>query len=370
MPKFSLSVLILAPVFFALLASPSNAQDFDPSPLLQKIPLLSKAIDVTDKLKADPSAWNTMEGALPNLKRIYGYQNPRITILVGWNCGIDDFSKFTFDQFKNFHEETAQRGALLDVSNRGGSGEYRFLTGDPITASVRLNYSDAGHSYRDIALDIFATRHCVFSIKASARQSDLTPTQWNNLEDNLTLIRQLLLENYGTFEFSEIGSLIWWSSLISNLIEIAVLMVSAFISSSVYIKFISFQPGSGTQRYSLFIMAITGIASIAASFGLLVNKEFGPSLYPANYTLLFIYVLTFIVHLVAYRKNQKRIVAFAIWLVLSNIILTVIVWLLKWQAYNVNQLIGLTMGFIVALIALGSGYRKEQKGTAATVGNE
>lgn len=366
MPRFFLSILLLALVFLPPFASPSSAQEFDPSPLIQRISFLSDAIDVTDKIKSNSSAWNTMEGALPNLKRIYVYQNPKITILVGWNCGIDDFSRFTFNQFKSFHEEIARQGALLDVKNRGGSGEYKFLTGDPITASVHLDYIDAGYPYKDIALDIFATTHCVFSIKVSARQADLTPMQWNNLEDHLTLIRHLFLENYGTFKFSEKGSTIWWSSFILVVIEIIILIASAFILSILHVKFVSFQPGSGTQRYSLFIMAITGLAAIIVSFGLLVNKEFGPSLYPANYTMLFMYIFTFFVHFIAYRKNQKRIVAFAIWFVLSSILFTIIAWLLKWQPYNVNQLIGLTIGFIVALIALGSGYREEQKSIAKT----
>ena len=366
MPRFSLSVLILAPVFCSLLSSPGKAQEFDPSPLLQKIPLLSNAIDATDRIQADPSAWKIMQAALPNLKRIYGYESPRITILVGWNCGIDDFSKITFNQFKNFHQETAQQGALLDVSNRGGSGEYKFLTGDPITAIVHLDYIDSGHPYKDIALDIFATTHCVFSIKVSARQSDLAPEQWNNLEDQLTLIRNLLLERYGTFEFSEIGSLIWWSSLIPFVAETAILIAVALVLSSLYVKFISFQPGSGTQRYSLFIMAITGLGSIIVSSGLLVNKEFGPSLYPANYTMLFIYVFTFIVHLVAYRTNQKRIVAFAIWLVLTNIIHVILSWLFEWRPFYMPQLAGTVVGLVVALIALSSSYREEQKGTGET----
>jgi hypothetical protein len=360
--KSSLSVTLLSLVFSILSISPSYAKEFDPSTMLEKIPLLSQAVDVTEKIKTDPTNWKTIEQFLPNLKRMYVYRNPSVNILVGWACGIDDFSKFTINQFKSYHEDMARQTALLDAKNRGGTGEYNFLDGDPITARVKLEYIDGGYLYKDIALDIFATNYCVFSIKVSARQEDLTIEKLNYIENQLAFIRQLVLNEYGTFNFSETGTIIWWSSLINFVVELLVLVVMALIFSSLYIKFVSFQPGSGTQRYSLFIMAITAIASTVTSFGLIVNSEFGPSLFPARLTMLINYVFIFFAHLVAYRTNKKRLVAFAIWLVLSSILFTILSWLLKWQPFNINQLVGAVIGFIVALIALGSSYHKEPLG--------
>ena len=75
MLKSSLSVTLLSLVFQYYQSPPVMQKIFDPSTMLEKIPLLSQAAHVTDKIKTDPTNWKTIEIIFPKLKECM-YTNP------------------------------------------------------------------------------------------------------------------------------------------------------------------------------------------------------------------------------------------------------------------------------------------------------
>jgi hypothetical protein len=348
------SIILLSLLIYSLLINSIKAEECDFSALFQEIPLFSEAFDGTEKIRPDSSSWAIFKKSLPNLEKIFAYQNPRIIVLAGWSHSIDDFSKFTLDQINAYFEDFAHKGALLDAGNRGGTGEYKFLKDAPLTAKVNIEYIDGGHTYKDIAVDIIATRYCIFSVKISARQDDFTAQQWNAFEEQMEFVRQFILSRYGTFDLPETGSRIWWSSLIAVATELSILVIIAFILSILYIKFVPFQPGPATRRYSGLIMFLM----VFVTLGLLAEAELIQGVSYYRYGLLINYFSIFFTHLIAYKTNRKRIVAFAIWLVAVGQLYTILTWLFKWQSFSFAQVTGVIIGLTIVMITLGASYKK------------
>ena len=325
----------------------TNGDDCDFSHLSKDVPLISEyTIDATEKIKADSSSWRLIKKALPNVKCVFASKEPYFIVLVGWSRSWDDIAKFTREQTKAYFSSLAEVGKSR-AQKQGGEYTFWFSPDDPFTMYINiLSYLQDGNAFRDIAMDIVATPHCVVSIKVSGKADEL---DWQAVADQFELIRDVIAKKYGTVQFSSSGSRIWWSVFGNNVFWLFVISISAFILSSVYLIKFSVIPSRSTRKYSVFIMIL---AFYMLTTTILINEwlDIQGDLY--RYETVPHFALIFLVHLWAYISNKPRVVAFALWLVAVGIIAQIGFWLSGWAVLKTGYWVGIIFGSILVTYTL------------------
>jgi hypothetical protein len=239
------SVLILVSLLVPHIGK-SDGCDF--SHLAKDVPLIYEhAIDVTEKAAADSGSWQLMKKALPNVQRVFVSKEPSFVVLLGWAHFPDNIARFTRDQTKAYFSSLAEV-SKTNAEKAGQEYDFWFAPDDPLTMYVKLSYSDDGTLYRDIAMDIVATPNCIVSIKVSGKTDEVGPEYWQEISDQFKLVRDVVAKKYGIVQFSSSGSLIWWKALRNVLFWLVVIVISAYILSSVYLIKFSLIPSPTTRK--------------------------------------------------------------------------------------------------------------------------
>ncbi len=120
-----------------------------------------------DKLRGDSDLLSVMQKALPNVQRFFDADRHYMA-LVGWSSLAEDYSKYTDMQA----ERTLVQGAEL-AKRKFPSGGFTYKTDlEPLISAIyTLDYIDHDKPYRDLAMHIIASSHCLFSIKISANRT-------------------------------------------------------------------------------------------------------------------------------------------------------------------------------------------------------
>jgi hypothetical protein len=360
--RFILFGVTISLLILILFTNSTKAEECDFTSLIPKIPLLSQTLNGTEKLKANPETWKTLERVLPNLQYVFLNKEPNFLVLFGWGYSIDDFAEFTPSQIENYYLGFFERGPLKELKKQGAEVHHEMLNDDPLTLVTKLDYLDGGHPYRDIAIDVFATRHCVVSLKISGRTDDIDPQMWAALSDELEFTRKVILDEYGALQFSDTGSRVWYSSFFWVLCLLAILIVLALIASSIYLKVVPFSVGPATKWYSVAIVFF--LALYAADTVYLAESDVSVILSRtgfAGYEMLPHTLFVLLAHLVALLSKKARIVAFAIWLVASSLIYRLLAWSVGWDPFRSRDLIFVAIGLCAVMIVLGVSYNRAKR---------
>jgi hypothetical protein len=348
----SLLILILFP-------RSTKAEECNFASLIPKIPLLTQTLNITETLKANSEIWKTTERALPNLQYAFLNKEPYFVVLFGWGYSIDDFAEFTPSQIENYFLGLSERGPLKELKRQGARVHQEMVNDAPLTLVTKLDYLDGGQSFRDIAIDVFATRHCVVSLKISGRTGEIDPQMWTALMDELQLARKVILDEYGALQLSDTGARIWFSSLLGVIRLLAILIVFALITSSIYLKLVPFSLGPATRWYSLAVVVILALLT-AETVYLGESDESGilRKAGVAGYEMLPHTLFVLLAHLAALLSKNIRIVAFAIWLVAATLIYRLLAWSVGWDPFIFQAFIFVAVGICIVLIVLGVSYNR------------
>ena len=111
-----------------------------------------------------PELVKEARSALPDVRRIFA-SSLGYSALVGWAELPEDYSGYSNLQAERKLVERVELGKR--TVNAGKSVTYDTDFGPPISLFLVLNYQDNSKSWRDVAMDVIATSHCLFSIKIS-----------------------------------------------------------------------------------------------------------------------------------------------------------------------------------------------------------
>ena len=335
--------------------SPGEVCDF--SQLTQEIPLLSEyTVDVTEKVKSDPSNWGMFVKALPNAKKVFASRSrdPFFVVILGWAKSRDNLDKFTRDQVKAYLSQMALIGKSR-AERQGQDYRKSVSTDDPLTMYVTIAYVDQGEPFRDIAMDVVATPSCIVSIKVSGKTDKLGQEDWKMFNDQFELIRKAVRNKYGVVNFSSSGSRISWQVLINKLIMLLIAVVIAFIVSAIFGKKFILQPCLTFRIYSIFIMALSVVmVAMIILFNEVARGYRGWEYltYDVRYETIPYYILSFFIYLWAYVTKKPKVIAFALWLIVISISVHITYWLLDCLVINKAGWIGVLIGLGLAIYVL------------------
>jgi hypothetical protein len=127
--------------------------------------IASQFIEVTAVAQDDPKRLAILRHALPSLQRVFIEGGRRYLALVGWAQLPEDYSGYSKWQIEDQWNRQLEFGRRRIYPN--AKTTFRFDEGNPLAAFFTLEYLDKGIPYRDVTMDVIATRDCVVSVKFS-----------------------------------------------------------------------------------------------------------------------------------------------------------------------------------------------------------
>ena len=292
-----------------------------------------------------PELVKEARSALPDVRRIFA-SSLGYSALVGWAELPEDYSGYSNLQAERKLVEGVELGKR--TVNAGKSVTYDTDFGPPISLFLVLNYQDNSKSWRDVAMDVIATSHCLFSIKISGPTRPNDDAAWQAFHSEFERIRALINKHEGPVAFSKGGRLFsFWGIVnvaIFTLVGASVACIIAFGLTRRY----QIVPGKAARRYSLAIIllclfAIGDVVLVAS----VLETGF------ETYDGVFLMSLILAVHLNAYIRRSPMAVLAAVSLVMGLFVATAVYMALGWRALpQPGDAVGIVIGLAMLVYAL------------------
>jgi hypothetical protein len=121
------------------------------------------------------------------------------TALIGWAELPEDYSRYSVLQAERKFVEA------VEFAKRAAGKDFSYETGFemPLTVVAILNYLDGGERYRDITMDVIATRNCMFSIKFSGARQANDDSAWKAFGAEFARVRTAIMEREEPVAYSK-----------------------------------------------------------------------------------------------------------------------------------------------------------------------
>lgn len=260
--------------------------------------------DVTQKAAADQEAWKLLRQSLPNLQRALGSRDGYV-LLVGWHTLPEDYSAYGEMQASNKLLESWALGKR--TTNAGKDLTYNLAEGTPLAVRGTLNYVDNETSWRDIALDVIANSHCLFSMKFSGAMTADDDPRWLQFRSQFEQTRRVIETHEGKVAFSRNGRLFSSAGLLNIGIYIALAATIAGAAAYLLTRRYYAVPGKASQRYSI---AIVLVCLLMISFTLIKAIAVGTTFETYDGAIILFVVL--VLHAAAYALRSPGSILLAL----------------------------------------------------------
>jgi hypothetical protein len=293
-----------------------------------------------------PELVKEARSALPDVRRIFA-SSLGYSALVGWAELPEDYSGYSNLQAERKLVEGVELGKR--TVNAGKSVTYDTDFGPPISIFLVLNYQDNSKSWRDVAMDVIATSHCLFSIKISGATKPNDDAAWQAFHSELERIRVLINKQEGPVAFSKSGRLFsFWGVVNVGIFALVGVGIGGIIAFGLTRRY-QIVPGKAARRYSLAIilLCLFVIGDVVMEVAYLLGTGF------KTYDGVFLAVLVLAVHLNAYIRRSPIAVLAAVSLVMGLFVATALYIAVGWRALPLpGEAIGIIIGLAMLVYAL------------------
>ena len=297
-------------------------------------------MEVTHTLAERSDMMRAMHAALPNVRRVFA-ANTGYTALIGWAELPEDYSQYSSMQAVR---KLVEMGELSKRTVNAGK-DYTYQTGfeRPLSIVSVLNYLDGGNRYRDIAMNVIATKHCMLSIKFSGARQPNDDATWQAFGEEFGRIRSAIKDREEPVAFSETGKFFSFVGIVNVVIYVtAGGVVGAVIAFGLTRRY-QITPGRAARRYSLAIIVLCLFALVATGFTVYVA---GAGF--ETYDGVWLVPIILAVHANAYMRRSPMAVLAAVSLVIGLFVVSAVYMALGWAALPrtgeaVSTAIGLAM---------------------------
>ena len=316
--------------------------------------LASSFVEVTQELSKNANAVRQARAALPNFRRVFAAQAQQIgvpgtggyTAIIGWADLPEDYSRYSVLQAERKFVETGELAKRTIHSGKDFSYETGFEM--PLTMVAILNYLDGGERYRDIGMDVIATKNCMFSIKFSGARQTNDDAAWQAFGEEFGRIRSTIKSHEQPVAFSQTGKFFsFWGIVNVAMFATVAALIGTVIAFGLTRQY-QITPGRVARRYSLAIIALCLLGLTVTGF---IAFLIGTSFEPYDRVLLFLIILA--IHFNAYTRQTPIAVLAAVSLVLGLFIASVVYMALGWRALpRIGEAVGMTIGLALVAYAL------------------
>jgi hypothetical protein len=236
-------------LFLALAALPASARgeahcSFD---YVATQGLLASAFK-DQTLTENPKTMQSALQALPNLRRVYVSKRGYVA-LIGWGELPEDYSQYSALQAEKKLIEMAE--ASKSTVNLSKTYVYKTDARPPISLFGTVDYIYSSKWFRDAAMDVIATSHCMFSVKVSGPRQANDASAWQAFHSEFERIRVLINNHEGAVAYSKSGKFFsLWNNrniAIAAAVGASAVAIIAFGVRRLY----RITPGRAVRRYSL-----------------------------------------------------------------------------------------------------------------------
>jgi hypothetical protein len=300
--------------------------------------------EVTQAAVERPELMRTARATLPNVRRIFAAK-AGYTALIGWAELPEDYSKYSDLQAER---KLVEMGELSKRTvNAGKDFTYTTDFDMPLRMFTVLNYLDGGHSYRDISMDVIASKNCMFSIKFSGARQPNDDANWRAFGAEFGRIANVIKAHEGPVAFSKAGKLFSFWGIVNVAIFGAAGTVIGAIFAFVLTRQYQIVSGKSAQRYSLAIIVLCLFWLGMAGFLLfLIGTGF------ETYDTVWLILIILAVHANAYIRRSPLAVLAAISLVFGLFVVGAVYMALGWRALpRTAEAVAMAIGLAMLLYA-------------------
>ena len=300
--------------------------------------------EVTQAAVEHPEFMRMARAALPNVRRMFGAK-AGYTAMIGWTELPEDYSQYSEMQAES---KLVEMGELSKRTVSAGK-DFTYKTGFkmPLRIFTVLNYIDGGHSYRDISMDVIASKNCMFSFKFSGARQPNDEANWRSFGAEFGRVVDVISEHEEPVAFSKSGKFFSFWGIVNVAIFVAAGTVIGAVFAFVLTRRYQIVPGKAAQRYSLAVIVLCLFALAFAGF---MVSTIGPAF--GTYDGVWLTLIIIAVHANSYIRRSPMAVLSAISLAFGFFVVGAIYIALGWRALpRTSEAVGIAIGLAMLLYA-------------------
>lgn len=351
----------VALIVFSLTLLPvySFAKDTgDLSYIYSKLPLVYHAKDVTARVLADANMLKSAEKAFPHITRVYINLNPNYTILIGYSPSKRVVTGKSKSQILNEYN-TYMDSIKHKREYQGYTFTYHMLKKQPIGYTYVCNYSVNRKKWVDIAMVLVVNKHHVLNVMVTGSAQSLPVKEVVYVNNQLNMLRRMILVKEGRITFSATGQLIEYDILDVNLINIALAVLLCTCILLLHRKWFYIKTGRMTTIYSTIVTVLFGICTMTVLLYNCISDRYGSGL--MNLALAPLYISIALIHGYSLYKKSSTVILGAITYFIAIELVTMTRNFIGINLLNVNQITVRTIvTILLILILVAASERKPQ----------
>jgi hypothetical protein len=308
----------------------------------------------TAALPEDPKFAEVARRILPNVKRVFRTQDGYIA-LVGWQRLPEDYSKFSGMQVRAKFLETFEYNKR--VINPEAEASHLFDLTTPFSAFFVLEYLSKGIQYRDVSMDVVATRWCLLSVKFSGPVVQEETYAWDLFREELKRIRAVVAAKEGPVIFSEKGARFSWFGILNTLIYLGFMLAFAALAFFALSWRFRVEPRKAAWRYSAIIVAL---AALSIGYTIIANEALRGLPTGLPYENVLIYLAVLALHLAVLIVRTPQMILGAISFMSGGFATRALYSATGWLAVpGTGELIGIAVGVLLLAYVIAGTLRKK-----------